>query len=152
MIMKIAFYKKSKTFFGRLIRIKQRYWDGHPKNEAQYSHVELVFSNNVAFSSSECDGGTRFKVIEWNPKHWDFVEVKVTEEQERKIQEFCTKENGQAYNWIGIFFAQFLNFNINRKGDWFCSQIVCRALQEVCLFCGESAHFVTPAKLKKLTK
>lgn len=149
-IVKVAFYKHSKTFFGRCIRLKQYHFEKLPWRDAQYSHVEIVFSDGYFFSSSEQDGGTRFKKIDPKDGHWDFIEIEVTKEKERRMREFAEKQSGQKYAWRAIFFAQMLNFNRHRNGNWFCSQIVCRILQEACMICGESAHFVSPGKLHSL--
>lgn len=146
MKIKLAFYKNSKTFFGRLIRLNQYRLQSIPWKHSKYSHVELVFGNK-SFSSSETDGGTRFKKIKWKKKNWDFVNIEITEKEYEKVLAFCKKEEGQKYNWIGIFAAQIFNFNKTRDGNWFCSQICCRALQESKKFCGVSAHLVSPAQL-----
>jgi len=51
--IKVAFYKNSKSIFGKLIRWKQE--KKYPYRYSRYSHVELVFEDGQAFSSSEVD-------------------------------------------------------------------------------------------------
>lgn len=146
MKLKIAFYKKSKTLFGRLIVRQQRLY-GIPERYARYSHVELVFEDWLSFSSSEIDWGVRFKKIEWKNENWDFIELEISKSKYRKILKFCMKQEGNGYNKIGIFFAQILNFRKTRKGDWFCSEIVTRALQEAQMLCTLTPLFTKPAEL-----
>lgn len=144
--MKIAFYKKSKTLFGRLICLKQRL-TGMPERYAQYSHVEIIFSDWIAFSSSEVDGWVRFKEIDWNTENWDFIEINISQKREAKIRNFCNKEIWNRYNKTGIFFAQILNFNKKKHWTWFCSEIVTRALQEASMLCTTDSLFTKPWEL-----
>ncbi len=104
---------------------------GIPERYARYSHTEILFSTGECFSSSETDGGCRFKMIAFKEENWDFVEIPTTPEQEEKIMEFCEFQNGNRYNKVGIFFAQILNFNKKKNGTWFCSEITTRAFQEI---------------------
>lgn len=144
--MKLAFYKKSKTLFWKAIRLQQRI-QGLPERYAQYSHVELVFDDWVAFSSSETDGWVRFKHISWKTENWDFIHINLSEKKKKKIYDFCKKQEWNRYNKVGIFFAQILNFNKKRKGTWFCSEIVIRALQEVGMLCTIDSLFTKPWEL-----
>ncbi len=142
--IKIAFYKHSKSFFWKLICWKQDYM---PWRYARYSHAEIVFEDWQSFSSSEQDWWVRFKKIEFKKDNWDFIEIKISEIKYNKILDFCKKQDWNEYNWLWIFFAQILNFNKKGNWDWFCSEIVTRALQEWNILCTESALFVSPWKL-----
>lgn len=158
----IAFYKSTKGIFGPLIRFKQYYLQRIPYRHAQFSHVELVFDGNECFSSSESDGGVRFKEIDLEStfvsksglrlNKWVKLEIDLTKSQYDRCYAWAKSQTGNKYNWLGIFFAQGLNFNIRREGDWFCSEICLRCLQEAGMFCGENSLFTTPAKLKKLVE
>lgn len=128
MKIKIAFYKHSKTLFGRVICALQRK-KGFPERYARYSHVELVFENGESFSSSEQDGGVRFKNIDFKTENWDFIYVEVTKKSYDAMYKFCQKQVSNKYGKVGIFFAQILNINKKKQGTWFCSEIVTYALQ-----------------------
>lgn len=147
MEIRIAFYKKSKTLFWRLICFQQRrFWI--PERYARYSHVEIdFFWEHGSFSSSEQDEWVRFKQIEWNPENWDFIELDVSKKNFERILTFCKKEEGNRYGKVGIFFAQILNFNLKRRWTWFCSEIVTRALQEAWMCCPLNSLFTKPAEL-----
>ena len=146
MKIKIAFYKKSKSLFWRLIVRQQRlYW--FPERYARYSHVELVDQEWLAFSSSEQDGGCRFKVIDWRQENWDFIDLEITKKQYEKISDFCQRQNGNRYNKVWIFFAQILNFKRKKEWTWFCSEIVTHALQQAWMLCTLNSLFTKPAEL-----
>ena len=76
--MKVALYKGKRGGFAGAFDAAVRWW-----TRGAYSHVELVFSDGMAASSSTRDGGVRFKRIDFKPDQWDFVELKVDEEQLR---------------------------------------------------------------------
>lgn len=166
--MKLLLYKNSKSLFWSLIRLKQRllgYWQF-----AQYSHVEICLDDNifypyetytwelegegvVCFSSSEQDGGTRFKRIDLKPQNWDYIELKVSKRKQEKLLERAIEKNRQPYNWFWIFFAQILNINIKRERSWFCSEICTKLLQNIHLsdeLCEESSLFISPARLSQI--
>lgn len=147
--IKIALYKKSKTLFWKWIRIKQNLqWFSW--RYSQYSHAELVFDNWLSFSSSEIDWWVRFKKIKFKKIHWDFIEIQVSDYNYKKVLSFCEKQEWNKYNFTWIVFAQIFNINIKREWDWFCSEIVSRALQEISLLCPYSSLFINPARLAKL--
>ncbi len=168
--IKVAFYKKAKTFFGGLIRFQQRRIQGMDWVHSQYSHAEIVFcnlslyemqslgevqgdtknveeevhegfENTVFFSSSESDGGVRFKAIRPKKKNWDFVTIPVSEEEYLSILQESIHLSGRNYGWGGIFYSQFLNYNL--KNSWiarlrsnvfkkyfgyFCSEVTAKVL------------------------
>lgn len=148
--MQLAFYKNTKTIFGFLIREKQYWFDHLDWHSARYSHVELVFSDSMAFSSSEEDKGVRFKKIRFDHKHWDFVDIPMSDRDERKLRKWCEAQVENRYAWFGIFFAQIFNFNLHKKGNYFCSQICVRALQEVKRLCTANSLFTSPGELHKI--
>jgi len=148
-IIKVALYKKSKTLFGRLIRLKQNLqW--YAGRYSQYSHTELVFEDGLFFSSSETDWWVRFKKIKPKKRNWDFIEIEITNSQYDKILKFCKSQENNNYNFTGIVLAQICNLNIKKDTEWFCSEITSRALQEANLLCPYSSLFINPARLAKL--
>ncbi len=149
--IKVAFYRNSNSFFGRLIRFQQYRIQGLPYRSARYSHVELVFSDGFFFSSSEQDGGVRGKKINDDKNHWDYILVDVTADQEAAIREFCEKNTHNRYNWFGIFFAQILKTMwFLRPHDFFCSEFCVKALQRAKMLCGVDGVMINPAQLHVL--
>lgn len=120
-MLKLAFYKGGKTFFDRVTR-----W----RTNGVHTHVELVFSDGVAFSSSQWDGGTRFKSIDFDPAKWDLVQVTLRRSvREANVRDWCSLQLGMKYDWRGI-----LRFFAGRSGEekrerWFCSEICGEALR-----------------------
>ncbi len=146
--IKIAFYKNSKSIFGSLIRFKQRYLMNLPKRYARYSHVELIFEDWLFFSSSEEDWWVSFKKINPKSNHWDFLEIEVSNAEYKKILNFCKRNEGNAYNWFWIIFAQILGLNWFRKTwDYFCSEIVTKAIQNAWYMCYYDSLFISPGEL-----
>lgn len=128
-MISLAFYKASN---GSVIdRLINRF-----SGNAGYSHVEIVFSNGMFFTSSPRDGGVRLKVIKPDPNHWDFINLHLTTEQEQTIWDWALKQaepnwpNGKPsikYDWNGVIgFLLPLSDNPNDK---FCSEECLEALQ-----------------------
>ena len=148
-MLKVVAYINSKTFFWHLIRFKQSWLMGLAGRYSRISHVELVDSQWISFSSSEEDGGVRFKKIDFKPENWEFIEIDTTPEEEEKIRKWCESKTQNNYNWWGIFFAMWLGFYTTGEDDYFCSQIVTRALQEIGECCTLSAQMTSPGQLCK---
>ena len=151
--MKIIFYNGHKTLFSHLIYFKQRYLDGVSKEVAKYTHVELLFSDKVMYSSSERDRGVRGRYMPKLKDHWDIVDIKMSESSEQKIRNWCESQDGLKYDITGIVFAQILKTNWFLQDDeWFCSEFVTAALQEIGLCPNVAPHMITPADLYNLLK
>jgi hypothetical protein len=133
--MKLAFYKAQYgTFFDKLIG----FWTHGP-----YSHVELVFPTltpegllkwgqaDVAFSSSNRDGGTRFKAIPFD-EHWDLLEVPCTESQDAAAWKLADSLKGRPYDWAGVFgFGSPFAISNQDPAKWFCSEVATYILKMV---------------------
>ena len=118
--MKLALYKSTRPgwqgFYSRLVR----WLDGGP-----YSHCELVFSDGVSASASYLDSGVRFKIIDFKPAHWDFIDV--PDALEDSARDWFRSHVGQPYDlWGNVRFA--FGFARESKGKWFCSEAVMAAL------------------------
>jgi len=150
--MHIAFYKGGKGVFSKMITIKQSLNRHIPKKYTKYTHTEVLFSDGISFSSSERDGGTRFKKIDYKKASWDYIEIPVSKAKEKKVRDFCKSIEGLKYDWIGVIFAQGLNIFLDKPNCWFCSEAETRALQEIHILCTISACMVSPAKLYTLLK
>lgn len=117
--MKLAFYKSTSSsaeLYDKLIT----FWTG-----SVYSHVEIIFSNGLSFSSSPRDGGCRYKAIVYNDDSWDYINLQslITPEREAEIMAFCDSQNGKKYDWLGIFLSQFMPLGIEDPKRWFCSEL-----------------------------
>lgn len=118
----LAFYKGKGGVFAALVRFATR---------SQYSHVELIpgraiYGETVAcYSSSERDGGVRFKLIYLDPHKWDLVPVSAPP---KTAISFITEKIGLKYDWLGIILSQVLNLRRERPLRWYCSEICAAAL------------------------
>lgn len=117
--MKLAFAKGDNTWFDQICR-----W----RTGGIHTHVEFVFSDGISFSSSQWDGGCRFKEIDYsNPEKWSFVEVGDIDEE--ALKRWCMMEDSKKYDWLGV-----LRIFTGRKkhgpdSKWFCSEICTAGLQ-----------------------
>lgn len=127
--MKLAFYKAKKgNWWDKLIAIWS-YITSFGKY-GRYSHTEIVFSDNISFSSSPREGGTRFKHIEFKPEHWDFIEID-PKGQEENIRSWCRSQSGKDYDTfgiIGIAFGTLIGWAVGCRrclkdqGKWICTE------------------------------
>jgi hypothetical protein len=113
----------------------------------RYSHVELQFSDDMCFSASWRDGGTRFKQITIDPTHWDILDVPTTPEQEAVIRNFCAERIGVPYDWIGAV-SVLLPINLQDPVKWYCSEICAAALRSCVMRFPEK---LSPSRMYKLT-
>ena len=123
MEIKVAFYKGRGDLFNKIVR----WWTKSP-----YSHTELILPDGVTwirigpFSSSKLSAITREK---WDVEQWDFVTLKVTEEQVTIIKEFFERTKGCRYDWWGMILSHIVPFKIKQKGKWYCSEWIAYALR-----------------------
>lgn len=118
--MRAAFYKGTRPglqgIYSRAVRAIDR---------GPYSHVELVFSDGMSGSASYIDGGVRLKRIDYNPAHWDFVEL--PSEQEQQARDWFERNMGAPYDLMGnVRFV--LPFLPDSQRGWFCSEALGAAL------------------------
>ncbi len=146
--MKVIFYGNRKgNIFDKLIR-----WWTSPLLQMfngewvnSYSHVEILFSDGMMFSASQYENSTRFKVHKYKRSIWKYVDLEVTETEERVVREYCKSVNGKKYDYLGILgFVIGLHHN-NKK--WFCSEVCTKALQEIELCTNLVAYKVSPNRL-----
>lgn len=116
-MVSVAFYTGSKGLYESLISI----FAGIP------THCELLFSDGMCFSSSNRDGGLRFKKIEFNPDKWIIIDIpRSNEGQARAYCESLEKDNS-GYDYLGTLLGWL---GIHSKRKWFCSEVTARVLQE----------------------
>jgi hypothetical protein len=120
MPFRLALYKGTRPGLPGIYNRLVRWWTRSP-----YSHCELVFSDGIAASSSFADGGVRFKWIEFEPEHWDFIALPA--EREEAAYAWFNAHRGQKYDLMGNL--QFIIARIPSDGrKWFCSEAVAAAL------------------------
>lgn len=142
MIVTVAFYKWRGDWIDRLIR---------KLTSGPYSHCELIVSGKW-LSVSPREGTVRYKKIVPKPDHWDFIEIPVNMHQVSLIEDFASHELFEGYDWLGILFTQFINFNRQSKNRWFCSELVAAALQSIGLLGGLAPHRLDPNELYVMVK
>jgi len=121
-MMHLAFYIGGGNWFDKGIAIRT----GGPE-----SHVEIVFSDGMSFSSSQWDGGTRFKQIDYSDRsRWFLVPLFATPPEEDSMRERCRGINGKPYGWKLI--VRHLITGNGAKDDpnaWICSEACIAAVQ-----------------------
>jgi hypothetical protein len=91
-----------------------------------YSHCEIQFSDGMAASSSFIDKGVRFAQIEFDPDHWDCIELPA-ELFETKARQWFQDHLGQPYDLLGNIHFLFSVVGDDKR-KWFCSEAVGAAL------------------------
>lgn len=121
--MRVALYKATRPGLEGIYSRAVRFIDRGP-----YSHCELVFSDGLSASASYIDGGVRFKHIEYNPAHWDFIDIPdPTGALERRARAWFEFHDGDPYDlWGNVRFA--IGFARDSEGAWFCSEATMAAL------------------------
>lgn len=149
--MKIAFYiAKNGDPFDKLVAWWTRpdffkFWVS-----GKYSHVEIVFDNNICFSSSPRDGGTRWTTIPdiETSGNWDFIEFDFSEYMIKQTISMCNKEQHKPYDWFCVLFSFIIPLNIQSPRSWTCSEFVSKMI-----FNYDYAHRISPNRLyNKLIK
>ncbi len=115
--MKLAFYKASK---GTLLDTAINIWTGG----YGYSHVELVFSDGMSFSSSPREGEVRLKKIDFDPDKWEFCDLRNYDMDEARVRAQAENFVGRDYDWKGIFLWFVLSIKKQDNSKWWCSEII----------------------------
>ena len=149
MIIRVAFYKGKGNFINSIVR----WWTG-----SNYSHAELILPDNITwigispFFKSKINRRIRLNI---DFTEWDFVDLKITEEQYSIIMDFFHDTEGEGYDWIGMLFSQFLPCKIKHRKRWYCSEWIAYALRISCVVDWRSVRLydrkdLSPAALYKL--
>ena len=145
-MLKLAFYKyKHRSGLKGLWDFLVRVW-----TRGTYSHVELIFSDNIWFSASLQDNGVRFKCIDYEKEKWDIIEIPSTKDEECICREYAKSKIGCKYDIIGIFFTQIWHIDVEDKNRYFCNEIVHATLQQMFLFKGVKPYSYNPNSFHKL--
>lgn len=118
--MRIAFYKGTsrgiKGFYNIAVRAVTK---------GIYSHCELVFYDGISASASFIDHGVRFKLIEFDRDHWDFIDL--PDELEEDARLWFEKHDGYGYDVFGNI--RFLLWAVPEQRDkFFCSEAIAKSL------------------------
>ncbi len=113
--VRVAFYKGRKRFFNRAVA----WWTRGP-----YSHCELIVDGK-SYSSSFLDGGVRVKEIDYDPEHWDIIDLPWADSE--KAVKWFEAHMGLGYDVLGLvgFVARRVEDDRNR---YFCSESIAAAL------------------------
>lgn len=118
--MRLALYKATRPGLQGIYSRVVRWVDG-----GKYSHCEILFSDGMSASSSFIDGGVRFKQIDYDPEHWDFIDLPAS--MEPQAREWFEQHEGARYDLIGNL-KFLLWFVPHSKSRWFCSEAIAAAL------------------------
>lgn len=127
MKIQIAFFKGKGSYVNSIVR----WW-----TNSIYSHAEIVLPDGYTwigispYLKSKVD---ERKKISFEYKDWDFIDIKITEDQYNIIMEFYEDTKGQGYDWIGMLLSQFLPCKIKHKKRWYCSEWISYALRIACI-------------------
>jgi hypothetical protein len=134
--MRVAFYKATRPGLPGIYNRLVRWWTRSP-----YSHAEIVFNDGLSASASLMDGGVRFKLIQFDSAHWDFVEI---DSDEIAARRWFTRHDGDDYDLMGNV-GFFIGCIRDSAGKWSCAESIAAAL-------GYSAPWrYSPAILHSLT-
>lgn len=118
--MRAAFYRATRPGWQGLYSRAVRWVDRGP-----YSHCELILSDGVSASASWMDGGVRFKRIDYDPAHWDFIELPAYLEPAARA--WFEQNEGEPYDLQGNL--RFAFFMVSESPDGrFCSEALAAAL------------------------
>jgi len=146
--MKIIFYKAS---HGNIVDKLIAWWTSSLSNKINgkwrntYSHVEILFSDNIMYSASQYENKTRFKNHNIHSDSWKRINIIMSSVDEEKVRDFCIKECLKPYDYAGVLGFVFL---IKQdKNKWFCSEVCTKALQVTGLIEGLISYKTSPNKL-----
>ncbi len=61
-----------------------------------------------------------------NPDSWDYVDIEI---DEYILEAVYDEHQGKGYDWLGIFFSQWIPLNIHQKSKCYCSEFCAEVLQ-----------------------
>ena len=118
--MKAAFYKGTRPGWQGLYSRAARFIDRGP-----YSHCELIFSDGLSASASYIDKGVRMKRIDYDPDHWDILDLPGFDEAAART--WFGSRVGHGYDLLGNLRFVF-GWVREDDGKWFCSEALMAAL------------------------
>lgn len=120
MTFSAAFYRATRPGLQGIYSHAVRVVDRGP-----YSHCELMFSDGLSGSASFIDGGVRIKAIDYNPDHWDFIDL--PPELETPARKWFEQHRGEPYDLSGNL--RFVCWMVRESPNgWFCNEAMGAAL------------------------
>lgn len=117
---KAALYKGTRPGMAGVYNRLVRWW-----TRSIYSHAELVFAGGWCGSASFMDHGVRLKVIDFNPEHWDFIDLPAA--LEPAALDWFKQHRGAKYDiWGNLHFV--ISPVVHDTRRWFCSEAIAAAL------------------------
>ncbi len=142
MIVTLAFKKESSGSLPDKIKNKLiKMW-----TSSEYFHVEIIIKDRW-ISSSPSVGAVYENQLHERSTKYDYVDVNVNGRKLRTVQKFIQSQIGKKYDWPGIFFSQVINFDLDSRDKWFCSEIVAQILQIFGLDLSRPANEYSPGEL-----
>ena len=89
--------------------------------KSEFVHCELVscFCNDTFYGYSAFPGeGVRSKYIKYDPKVWEFINLKDIKTQD--VKKFYEKTKGKKYDYLGVL--GFVFGNHDNPNRYFCSE------------------------------
>lgn len=127
--MKLAFFKSSQgEWYDKIIGWFSK--KTKRTNHGKYSHVEILFSDGISFTSVP-GIGTCFRKNEYKDEEWDFLNL--PKNREKEVRHFCEKLLGKKYNWRAIFWyvggyfigKDYSTLNVKENQYfWLCSEAI----------------------------
>lgn len=115
---------------------------------SKYFHTEFIIGNYWVAATT--DGIIRYDLRPLTSQYdYIFIDLKMSEPHYNKIIHFIDSQLGTKYDWMGIFFSQFVTVGSNHEDKWFCSELVTKLLQ-LCLVenvFDMQPHLVSPGDL-----
>lgn len=117
--MTLAFYRGPGDLVTHLIRWITR---------SRYSHVTLILDNNLSLhASGRNPDGVFLEYKKYRYKDWDFVYIG---RQTDRVLWAAQKYAGRRFDWVGVWRFVFPFLPQSGEGEWYCSSLIVRVLQE----------------------
>ena len=145
MYIKVAFFKGKGAWHNKIVR---------QYTNSKYSHAELILPDNKTSLSITPFGrqGVRSTQFAFE-EEWDFIRIKIDEEQHDRLLNFYNKTRGDGYDWFGMIASKYTPFHVKRIGRWYCSEWIAYALRLICVVDNVYAYSdLTPQRLYELLK
>ena len=95
--------------------------------KSDFSHCEIIIDNY--WISSGPRGGAYIQKLRPLTDKYIYVNVSVQQDKIHEALYFAFCQIGTKYDWLGIFFTQFIKMNAQNEDKWFCSEICTSLLQ-----------------------